>query len=91
MVAREGTDLKLGETGEQERKPLLLQLNAGAKSANGMPYVAVRLRLSDGKTTGVPGLENLGNGIFRWLPPLQKLVDLIKQAAFAIKAVGSAA
>ena len=56
-----------------------------------MPYVAVRLRLSDGKTLGVPGLENLGNGIFRWLPPLQKLVDLIKQAAFAIKAVGSAA
>lgn len=70
-------------------QPILIQLSSEATQLKGLPQTGVRLALSDGQAAGIPGLEPLGRGVFRWMPILQKLGEFIREARQSLTALGT--
>ncbi|HTL71524.1 MAG TPA: hypothetical protein VL404_09565, partial [Candidatus Eisenbacteria bacterium] len=74
------------------REALLMQLDGQAKTHDGVLVVAAKV-LYGGKEIAIPGLQKIGEGLFRYLPAISplELFKLLKQANTSLRAIGAAA
>lgn len=69
----------------------LLQVDARAKSSFGVPLVAGAIALAPDKELNIPGLMSISRGVFRYLPKLYRLFEIVQRWKETRKAIGAAA